>query len=104
MTHTQRYALPDLIDRLRTFGAHRMDEHGNLSDFQPNHLTAAAADAVIMLLAELRRHQQAGDDMLRYVRCSDNCLGTATQGCTCMPGHARIVWQHIRSTWAALDA
>lgn len=104
MRRTQRYSLPDLIDRLRTFGAYSMDDHGNLSEFHANQLTAAAADAVIMLLAELRRHQQAGDDMLRHVRCSDNCTSTYTDSCTCLPGHARLVWQHTRSRWAVLDA
>lgn len=36
----------DLLRRLRTFGVHSMDDDGNVSDFHPNPLTTAAADAI----------------------------------------------------------
>ena len=42
----------NILERLRTFGAYIMDEHGNIGEFSPNPLTSQAADEIEMLREE----------------------------------------------------
>lgn len=48
-----RELIDSLVGRLGSFGAYSMDEDGNLSDFHPNPMTAAAAHVITVLLAAL---------------------------------------------------
>lgn len=42
----------NILERLRSFGAYIMDDHGNITDFSPNPLTWQAADEIEMLREE----------------------------------------------------
>lgn len=55
----------ELLDRLRTFGAYVMDDDGNLTGFQANALTSAAADEIQRLQHRVDHLNAVLDDIAK---------------------------------------
>lgn len=91
------YTISELVDRLRSFGHQSMNDDGELSVFQTNPLTKAAADTIESLVAHIKRHQSAGDQLAQNLTHSRYCL--PDDNCTCLPGHAVLLWTEARTRW-----
>lgn len=96
-TQHERAAINELVQRLRSFGHQSMNDDGELSVFQTNPLTGAAADMIESLVAHIERHQKAGDELALHLTHARYCF--PDDNCTCLPGHAALLWTEARTRW-----
>lgn len=70
------YTLPQLLDRLETFGAYVMDDSGATTDFQPNALAEASHYYLLKQASMIEMLSQVGDQLVELVLSALGPLST----------------------------